>query len=327
MQMKKKFGSAFLLATLALGSGPLSWPAQAAVAVSAQPDAAESLLALLPDSDVVALINAPRAFNELLPKLKTISTGGIGKTATEIEMFARLAGVDVKQIQLAALGVKMTETLGRGSGVLLLQGLSVDPQRVAEAAKAVNGSLQSTEANGKQLYSLSFKTNGDAETVHFAVLENQRLALGDLSGVKAVLAGGSKNPNQLAFSKVLKETKAAGLVRFAGNLPEGLRTMLASQGELFAQVAAVKAIFGSFDLNADSSATLDGRLRTASATEATQLKESLAGLIALGKAFLGGDDSPKMKLYSTLLDTVKIGVAASDVSLLLQLPKEMIEKL
>src|SRR5205085_10487716 len=114
---------------------------------------------------------------------------------------------------------------------------------------------------------------------------------------------------------------------FVGNLPEALREMLASQGELFTQVAAVKLIFGSFDLNADNSATLDGRLRTASSNDAAQLKESLNGLIALGQAFLGGSDDPTMKLYGQLINQVKLGGQGSDVSLLLVLPKELMEKL
>jgi hypothetical protein len=317
-KLSKNLCSGILLASLTLGGLPVRAAAHQTVAPAGAttPSAVAELLALLPEADVVAVIDAQRAFTELLPKLKGISTGGIGKTAGEIETLARLAGVEPKQIQTAVLGVKMTETLGRGSGVLLLQGLEVDPKRLGEAAKTLNGELKTTEHQGKPLYTLSFKPeeNGQAETLHFAFLQ-------------AVLAGGSKNAGQAAFIKALSETKATGLVRFAGNLPEGLRAMLASQGDLFAQVAAVKAIFGSLDLNSDNSATLDARLRTASNNEAAQLKENLNGLVGLGKVFLDSNDDPKMKLYSQLLDQVKINVAASDVSLLLQLPKEIFSKL
>jgi hypothetical protein len=330
-KLSKNLCSGILLASLTLGGLPVRAAAHQTVAPAGAttPSAVAELLALLPEADVVAVIDAQRAFTELLPKLKGISTGGIGKTAGEIETLARLAGVEPKQIQTAVLGVKMTETLGRGSGVLLLQGLEVDPKRLGEAAKTLNGELKTTEHQGKPLYTLSFKPeeNGQAETLHFALLNNKRVALGDLAGLQAVLAGGSKNAGQAAFIKALSETKATGLVRFAGNLPEGLRAMLASQGDLFAQVAAVKAIFGSLDLNSDNSATLDARLRTASNNEAAQLKENLNGLVGLGKVFLDSNDDPKMKLYSQLLDQVKINVAASDVSLLLQLPKEIFSRL
>jgi hypothetical protein len=322
--------SGALLAGLALSAWPVSGSAhQPGITLSAPATAAEELLVLLPEADVVAVIDVQRAFTELLPKLKSIAAGGIGKTATEIETFARLAGVEPKQIQTAVLGVKMTETLSRGSGVLLLQGLEVNTQRIAEAAKTLNGELKTTEHHGKQLFSLSVNpgANGPAEVIHFVLLDNKRLAIGDLAALQAVLDGGSKNAGQAAFVKALRETKTTGLVRFAGNLPEGLRAMLASQGDLFAQVAAVKTIFGSFDLNADSSATLDARLRTASNNEAAQLKENLNGLVALGKVFLDGNDDPKMKVYSQLLDRVKVSVAASDVALSLLLPKEMISTL
>jgi hypothetical protein len=292
----------------------------------------EELLALLPESDVVALIDMPRVFADLLPKLQGISTFGIGRTVGEIETFTRLAGLEPKQIHTAVLGVKMTETLSRGSGVLLLQGVEIDTKKMGEAAKGSGGELKTVEYNGKSFFTLSVKSPGApaearAEEIHFALLDNKRVAIGDQVGLKNLLGGGAKKANPATFSQGLKETKATSLLRFAGNLPEALRAMLASQGELFTQVAAVKLIFGSFDFNADNSATLDGRLRTASGTEAGQLKESLNGLIALGQTFLGGSDDPTMKLYGQLLNQVKIGVQGSDVSLLLVLPKEMLGSL
>jgi hypothetical protein len=296
----------------------------------------EELLALLPESDLVAVIDIQRVFTDLLPRLKGLSTFGIGKTVSELETLAKLAGIEPKQIQAAVLGVKMTETLSRGSGVLLLQGVDVDAKKISEAAKSGGGELKTTEQNGKSFFTLSVKNPGapaDAKAdakpdeIYFALLDNRRVAIGDQAGLKALLAGGAKKTDPATLSKALKETKASGLVRFAGNLPEALREMLASQGELFTQVAAVKLIFGSFDLNADNTATLDGRLRTASSNDAAQLKESLNGLISLGQAFLGGSDDPTMKLYGQLINQVKLGGQGSDVSLLLVLPKELMEKL
>ncbi len=292
----------------------------------------DELLALLPESDLVAVIDVPRVFTDLLPKLKSISILGIGKTVSELETFAKLAGIEPKQVQAAALGVKMTETLSRGSGVLLLQGVDMDAKKIGEAAKTSGGELKTVEQDGKSYFTLNVKNPGapvDAkpDTIYFALLDNKRVAIGDQAGLKSLLAGGAKKTDPATLSKALKETKATSLVRFVGNLPAGLREMLASQGELFTQVAAVKLIFGSFDLNADNSATLDGRMRTASSNEAAQLKESLNGLVSLGQAFLGGSDDPTMKLYGQLLNQVKIGVQASDVSWLLVLPKEMIDKL
>ncbi|MBI1762334.1 MAG: hypothetical protein HYR56_12950 [Acidobacteria bacterium] len=331
-KMIHKVASWALLAGLLLNGAPLraatSADKQPAVKVTTGPSAVDELLALLPVSDVVAVIDAQRAFAELLPLLKNISTGGIGKTAADVETFAKLAGVEPKQIQAAVLGVKMTETLSRGSGVLLLQGVELDGAKMTEAVKALGGELQTTEYNGKSLFTISRKRgpNEGPELTQFALLGNKRLAIGDLPALKSVLDGGAKG-SQAALGQTLKEAKTTGLVRFAGNLPEGLRTMLASQGELFEQVAAVKTIFGSLDLNADNSAILTARLRTASTNAAGQLKESLNGLVALGKVFLSGNEDATMKLYGQLLEQVKLGVEASDVSLLLQLPKELMDKL
>jgi hypothetical protein len=327
-----KLGVWTLLTGILLSGVPLqaaSREAKQPAAKVAMASVTDELLALLPESDIVAVIDVQRAFAELLPLLKNISTAGIGKTATEVETFAKLAGVEPKQIQAAVVGVKMTETLSRGSGVLLLQGIEVDGTKLTDAVKAVGGELNTADHNGKPVYTLVLKRDQQGaatEQMQFALLGNKRIAIGDLPALKTVLAGNGKG-NPAALGLALKETKATGLVRFAGNLPEGLRAMLASQGELFSQVAAVKAIFGSFDLNPDNSAVLAARLRTASTNDAGQLKESLNGLVMLGKAFLGGNDDPTMKLYGQLLDQVKVGVEARDVSLLLQLSKEFIDKL
>ena len=97
----------------------------------------------LPASDIVAVLDVKRVMGELLPRLKNISVAGIGKTASEIETFAKLSGIDPAQVQAAVLGVKMTETLSRGSGVLLLQGVSVDAQKLSAAVQATGNELQS----------------------------------------------------------------------------------------------------------------------------------------------------------------------------------------
>jgi hypothetical protein len=298
--------------------------AQVAAKTAATPG--DDLLMQLPASDIVAVVDVKRVMGELLPRLKKISVGGIGKTASEIELFAKLSGIDPAQVKAAVLGVKMTETLGRGSGLLLLQGVTVDTKKLAEAAKAAGHELKTSEHQGKTLYTLSLKEKADATAndIHFAILDPQRLAIGDLSAVQSILTATTATAAHAGLAQALKETKNTGLIRFAGNLPEALRVMLASQGELFAQVAAVKAIFGALDLNGDNTATLEARARTASNNDATQLKESLRGLIELGRVFLSGDDA-KSKLYLTLLDKVQINTQAQDVALTLVLPKELLE--
>ena len=311
----------------------IGWAQTAAAPVStnaatkaAAASSTDELLMQLPASDIVAVIDVKRVMGELLPRLKNISVAGIGKMASEIETFAKLSGIDPAQVQTAVLGVKLTETLSRGSGLLLLQGVSIDAQKLTAAAQAAGGELSARDYQGKQLFTLSLKAKPDAPAseLFFAALDQQRLAIGDLEAVQSVLAAKAPTAAHVPLAKALKEIKESSLVRFAGNLPEGLRVMLASQGELFSQVAAVKAIFGSMDLNADNTATVAARARTASNNDAALLKESLGGLIALGKLFVGGDD-PKSRLYSSLLDKVQISTQAQDVALTLILPKELME--
>jgi hypothetical protein len=299
--------------------------APAATTATASPT--DEMLMQLPASDIVAVIDVKRVMGDLLPRLKKISAGGIGKTASEIESFAKLSGIDPAQVQSAVLGVKMTETLSRGSGLLLLQGVTVDLQKIASNAKAAGGELKSSDQQGKQLHTLVLKEKPEAQgsEIYFAVLDQQRLAIGDLVAVQSILSSKGVTAAHSPLVTAMKETKSSGLIRFAGNLPDALRSMLVGQGDLFSQVAAVKAIFGALDLNADNTATLSARMRAATAKDASALKDSLGGLVELGKVLLGGDD-PKMKLYSSLLDKVQLATQSQDVALTLVLPKELIEQ-
>ena len=107
---------------------------------------------------------------------------------------------------------------------------------------------------------------------------------------------------------------------------DDLKTMLESQGDLFKQLAAVKAIFGSLDLAASGDAAIDARLRTGSGAEATEMGTSLKSLVFLAKSFLGGSQDPKMVAITQLVDQVKIVTQASDVTLSLTISKALLEQ-
>src|SRR5262245_60985836 len=53
------------------------------------PATTDELMAMLPASDLIAVVSAGRAFNELLPKLGGFTAGGLDKLATSIQDFIR----------------------------------------------------------------------------------------------------------------------------------------------------------------------------------------------------------------------------------------------
>jgi hypothetical protein len=141
-----------------------------------------------------------------------------------------------------------------------------------------------------------------------------------------IQAGAAKGGVSAAMAGAIKETRASALVRFAMNIPESLRSEAANQGDLFKSVAAIKIILGTFDVASDFSLSLDSIIRTASQNDATELENGLKGLVSLGRDIFAGGD-PKTNLFAQLLDQVKIGSKISDVSLSINLPREILDQL
>ena len=297
-------------------------------------------VALLPASDLIAVVNVNRFFSELLPKIKTDAPTEVAKMAKDLDTFTDQTGIDVSKIKTAIIGVKLD---GAGGGAIILQGMSFDAKRIESTVKTKQGEFKATDYKGRSIYSVKMKAAEQAaataaaaglpinlsDDVNFAALDGQTAVAGDLSAIKSVLdaqaSGKSTNPNA-ALSTALNESKASGLVRFAASLPNSLRQDLSSQGDLFTQLAAVKMVVGSFDMGNDLSLALDTLLRTGSQNEASQLETGLKSLVFLGKTFLSGNQEPQMQVFTQLLDQIKISTQTADVALSIALPRALLDQ-
>jgi hypothetical protein len=295
----------------------------------------DELVAMLPAADLIAVVDAGRAFNELLPKLAGFTVGGLDKLAKSIQDFTQKTGVDPSKIQTAVVGVSMNGS--QGTGVVVLQGIDPAPQQIEAAMKEFGSEFKTSDYKGVTIYNVPSKAKGPSagplslktDDLALAALGRQRVALGDMEVVKGVIdiqTGAAKGGVKPAMAGALNETRASALVRFALNVPETLRAEAANQGDLFKSVAAVKMILGTFDVAGDLGLSLDAVIRTASQTDATELENGLKGLVALGKDIFGGGD-PKTGIVAQLLDQVKIGSKVNDVSLSISLPRELLDQL
>ncbi|MBO0726102.1 MAG: hypothetical protein J2P52_10920 [Blastocatellia bacterium] len=296
----------------------------------------DELVAMLPASDLVAVVDFGRAFNELLPKLAGFSVGGLDKLAKSIQDFTLKTGIDPSKIQSAVAGMTMEGS--QGIGVVIIQGIDPDPKQIEAAMKEFGSEFKTSDYNGKTIYNVASKVNPPSagsfslKTDEFALaaLGRQKVALGDLKVVKQVIdiqAGAAKGGVSAAMAGALKETRASALVRFALNIPENLRSEAANQGDLFKSVATIKMILGTFDVASDFGLSLDTIIRTASQNDATDLENGLKGLVSLGRDIFAGGADPKTHLFAQLLDQVKIGSKVNDVSLSINLSREILEQL
>lgn len=298
------------------------------------PASADELLSMLPPSDLIAMVNASRAFNDLLPKLAGVS-GGVGSLVKSIQEFSQKTGIDPSKIQNAAIGFNLDGA--QGSAVAVVQGINPDPKQIEAAMKEVGGEYKTSDYKGKTIYNLASKVNTPSagplsfktDEIALTALGNQRMALGDLTLVKQVIdiqGGAAKGGVSPAMAGALNETRASALIRFAMNIPEGLRTEAANQGDLFKSIATIKIILGTFDVTNELNLSLDAIIRTNSQNDAVELENGLKGLISLGRDLFAGGD-PKTNVFAQVLNQVKIASKANDVSLVINLPHEALEQL
>ncbi|HEU0184716.1 MAG TPA: hypothetical protein VFS27_05340 [Blastocatellia bacterium] len=294
------------------------------------------LVALLPASDIIAVVDGKRAFNELLPNLSGFTIAGVDKLAKSIQDFTQKTGLDPSKIESAVLSVDMEDS--QGIPVAVIQGIDLNPQQIEAAMKEFGSEFKTSDYKGKTIYNIVAKVKPPSagafslktDDVALAPLGRQRVALGDLKAVRQVIdvqSGAAKGGVSATMAGALKETRASALVRFALNIPEKLRADAANQGDLFKSVAAIKIILGTFDVGSDLSLSLDSIIRTASQNDATELENGLKGLVGLGKDIFAGGGDPRTNLYAQLLERVKIGSKLNDVSLSISLSREIIEQL
>lgn len=292
----------------------------------ALPVAAESMV-LLPASDAVAVVDVARIVNELLPQFRAIAPKEAAKFEKEITEFMSDTGIDPYKIKSAVIGLKMTDSTIVSA---IIEGVVFDPNRIIATLKAKDAKqeVKTVDYKGKQIFVVTSlkvaEKAGVNEEMAFTQLDSDRVALGNLSGVKSVLDGGNGAANT-ALNSLLSQTNA-GLLRFAANIPESAKKGLSDQGDMFAQFGTIKTVFGSLDLTRELSLLLDTKLRTGSSDEASKLQTSLAALVGLGKMFLGGNNDPMMQGLMQIIDLVKIGAQNNDVSVSLMVPKTVFDQ-
>ena len=217
---------------------------------------------MLPASDLIALVDVGRAFNELLPKLVGLDIGGVDKLAKSIQDFTQKTGIDPSKIQNAIISLSMDGP--QASGVLIIRGIDPDSNQIEAAMRELGGEFKASDYKGKTLYNIVSKVKAPSagplslktDEVALAPLGAQLVAFGDQKMVKQIIdiqTGAAKGGVSAAMTGALSETRASALLRFAMNIPESIRAEAANQGDLFKSVSAIKMVLGAFDVGGDLS--------------------------------------------------------------------------
>lgn len=309
-------------------------PAKPAATVPAVND---ELLALLPASDVLAVVDINRLFNQLLPNLANLQAGGLEKMGKELAEFAQKTGIDPAKVNRAVVGLNLKGT--QATGAIIVSGVDLTNQQIEAALKEFKSEFKTSDHQGKTIFNLLSKVKAPeagplsvkTDEMALAALGGQRFVVGDLIAVKQVIdisTGSAKGGVTPEMAAALNETKSSALLRFALSIPESLKTEAADQGDLFKSVGTIKMVLGTFDVAADFSLSLDALMRTVSRKDATELEDGLKGLVGLIRGIFGGaTGDAKTDAIGRLFDQIKIGSNLNDVSLSISLPRTILDQL
>ena len=329
--MKSKFLAFFTLSILLFNSAVF-----AVVDVKSRGKAdTAGLIALLPASDAVAVIDMKRFLGSAIPQMLSGNQEFLGEVNKAIDDAKTRTGIDFRQFEYIAAGVTATKVDAKKydfDTVIVARGSMNTGALLAAAKLAVNGKYRE-EKVGERTVSvfepteviqqnlppgqakkagLLSKVFGGKREIAATSLDGTTLIFGSVERVKLALSGTSRVGTEI--TNLLPRTTAP-VVAFAGKVPGGLSVFLPLENdELGKQVDSIRYLYGSMDVNGTAT-TIAATARTAQATDATGLKDTLEGLQMIGKAFLGSAKGEDKQLYARLLETVKFTAKGSEVSM------------
>jgi hypothetical protein len=285
---------------------------------------AGNLLASLPPSDAVAIINVARVFNEALPKLLAENPAKLAEVTNELAKFKTQTGLDPHSFDQVALGFGYKyprEGITKISTVALARGTFNAGALVAAGRLATNGKYREQKYQGKTIYVFSLERqlrlfglwDVNVRDLAVAALDSNTLALGDPDAVRGVIDAtrGGKHPNAELLALASRDPDA--VVGFGGNVsPKLLENLSLSNDTIARELTAVRQLYGTLGMtNSDLEVMLTAR--TVDTYSAKNLGDTVEGLKQLGGLFINRLTGAKGILAKTALENLKATTAGNEL--------------
>jgi hypothetical protein len=315
--VKTKFflGAISLITLLALA-------ATASAQKKAGGKSAPSLLAALPQSDVLAVVNVRLLLDQALPKMLAENPGKLAEVNAELDRFKTKTGIDPRSFEQVALGMRYTYPtagISKIESVVLARGTFNAATFVAAGRIAANGKYREEKHQGRTIYVftlaqqmkifglLNLKVNDLAVTA----LSNNVLALGTLATVKsAINAGkGPKGQNQELIALAERDPNAA--IGFGGNVtPQLLQSINLSNEAIVKDISTIRQVYGTIGVT-EKDVEMFVAARTLNLDSAKNLGQTLEGLKQLAAFFVGRLPA----VAKTALDNLKITTQGNELQI------------
>jgi hypothetical protein len=324
----KKVVFIFMLAIVLGAAGSSVTTAQS------QTQSGSDLLRLLPDGNILAVIDVQRVTASSL--WATLSTQPKVKSALD-KMQSDISdiGVSLSDVQIIALvfsGKNLNDPTVAVTGgfdqTAVLSHLRSNPKIRLTSEKYKNYDVY-------RVNSVPPSATGDAETpsavaqaqkaneTSFYFYDSKTTVVGSPSSVRASVDARSGARASVAQNAKLTEAigqDGSAAVRFAINLTASMTSGLPTFEIPIPDFSSVNLIFGAVDVA--SGATLNATLRNDTADHARSLADRLNGLLMAAKGLLTSSSNPKMSALTEALKSVNITGNDIDVTITASLPQE-----
>jgi hypothetical protein len=300
------------------------------------------VVSLLPESDVVAVLDSRRFFDDALPRVLSANQPALAHVLTKLDEIQRKIGIDLRKFDQVGIGAKVnriTRTEADVDVVVLAQG-SYDAGALVSIVKVASGGKYREEnIGGRTVYIFSAKDvaaknapkaanssaverviNGMAKEIAVTALDTETIAFGSPARVRQTIEG-----------KTVVSPEVSGLltpnavVSFAARTPVGTSGLLPlDNDELGKNLDAIRFLAGSLDI-AGGHVTARLMARTAAPAQAKGLHDTLVGMQELGKNILGGSKRADQQILARMIGNAKIARVNNDVTLDLAVPQSDVD--
>ena len=327
--MNRKILSIVTLSLLVLNAAGLSIAGprkKAAPAPQTSP-----LVAKLPASDAVAVIDARRIFDQAIPQILASKQDLLTKINGHIREMQAKTGIDIRKFDHVVIGANIKRGAGKDydlDPVVLARGTMNAGSLIAAAKLGTNAGYREEKLGERTIYIFTPKSIADKNVpsspgvsaaidhvpaeMAVSTLDTNTLVFGSLARVRETLEARSTVAPEITS---LLSPRAASVFTFAARMPEGVKDMLPlDNDELGKNIESIKFLYGWTDVTA-AGASMNVTARTTNSERAQGLYDTVTFLQQFGKGMLGNSKKPENAVYARLIDNAKVTKTGSDVAL------------
>ena len=285
-----------------------------------------SLLASLPPSDAVALVDVKRVFDEAVPKLLADNPARLADVTNELAKLKSDTGLDVRSFNQVAVGLSYQYPrpgITKMSTIALARGTFNPAALVAAGRIAGSGKYIEQNYQGKTIYVFTLDRelrlfgvwDVNVHELAATVLDPATLAIGDVEAVRGAIDSNRsrRHANPELISLASRDPNA--IVSFGGNISATLLDNLRlGNDSIRRDLTAVRQVYGTLGMTAtDLEVMLTAR--TVDQYAARNLGDTVEGLKQLGALFVNRLTPIKSALARTALDNLKVNASGNEVEL------------